>query len=95
MTTPSSSSIPVTPDTPEVPAAPAAHQAHQAPVTGGARTLDISGLESVYDRLAHAIDEAGPEHSERFLVKLALLNAQALGDAAQFSRHVEAALRDL
>lgn len=101
MTTPSSSSIPVTPDTPEVPAAPAAHQAHQAhqaheaPVTGPSRALDISGLESVYDRLAHAIDEAGPEHSERFLVKLALLNAQALGDAAQFSRHVEAALRDL
>jgi len=92
MTTPSTSSIRVTPDAHEVPAAPAAHE---APVTGASRTLDISGLESVYDRLAHAIDEAGPEHSERFLVKLALLNAQALGDAAQFCRHVEVALRDL
>jgi hypothetical protein len=89
MTTPSTSSIRVTPDAPEVPAA------HEAPVTGASRTLDISGLESVYDRLAHAIDEAGPEHSERFLVKLALLNAQALGDAEQFCRHVEVALRDL
>ncbi|MGA1287484.1 MAG: DUF2783 domain-containing protein [Rubrivivax sp.] len=74
---------------------PAAAAAPEAPVTGASRTLDISGLESVYDRLAHAIDEAGPEHSERFLVKLALLNAQALGDAAQFGRHVEVALRDL
>jgi hypothetical protein len=83
MTTPSASSIHVTPDAPD------------APVTGASRTLDIGGLESVYDRLAHAIDEAGPEHSERFLVKLALLNAQALGDAAQFCRHVEVALRDL
>jgi hypothetical protein len=38
-------------------------------------TLDIAGLEQVYDRLATAIDEAGPEKSELFLVKLALLNA--------------------
>ena len=37
-------------------------------------TLDIAGLEQVYDRLATAIDEAGPEKSELFLVKLALLN---------------------
>jgi hypothetical protein len=83
MTTPSD---PTTPDTPV---------AHEAPFTGDSRALDIGGLEAVYDRLAHAIDEAGPEHSERFLVKLALLNAQALGDAAQFGRHVEVALRDL
>ena len=57
--------------------------------------LTIAGLESVYDCLADAIDQAGTEKSELFLVKLALLNAQALGDPAQFAAHVQAALRDL
>ncbi|MEJ7928835.1 DUF2783 domain-containing protein [Ramlibacter sp. AN1015] len=59
------------------------------------RTLSISELEQVYDRLASAIDEAGAERSELFLVKLALLNAQALGDAERFESHVKAALADL
>jgi len=63
----------------------------QAPTQG----LDIAGLEAVYDRLAQAIDTAGPAKSELFLVKLALLNAQALGDAAVFGRQIEAALEDL
>ena len=59
------------------------------------RTLDITGLEAVYDRLAEAIDKAGEAKASLFLVKLALLNAQALGDAEVFARHVEAALQDL
>jgi hypothetical protein len=59
------------------------------------RTLDITGLEAVYDRLAEAIDQAGDAKASLFLVKLALLNAQALGDAEVFARHVEAALQDL
>ena len=58
-------------------------------------TLDIAGLEQVYDRLATAIDEAGPEKSELFLVKLALLNAKALGQPDLFAVQVEAALKDL
>ena len=58
-------------------------------------TLDIVGLEQVYDRLAMAIDEAGPEKSELFLVKLALLNAKAMGQPDLFEAHVEAALKDL
>jgi len=58
-------------------------------------TLDIAGLEQVYDRLATAIDEAGPEKSELFLVKLALLNAKALGQPDLFEAQVEAALKDL
>ena len=58
-------------------------------------TLDISGLETIYDRLAQAIDTAGEAKAALFLVKLALLNAQALGDAEQFARHVDAALQDL
>jgi hypothetical protein len=58
-------------------------------------SLDIAGLEQVYDRLATAIDEAGPEKSELFLVKLALLNAKAMGRSDLFEAQVEAALKDL
>ena len=58
-------------------------------------TLSLSGLETVYDALATAIDQAGPEKSELFLVKLALLNAQALGDEASFQQHLADALLDL
>ena len=58
-------------------------------------SLDIAGLEKVYDNLAVAIDQAGPEKSELFLVKLALLNAQALGDAAIFETSIAVALKDL
>jgi hypothetical protein len=58
-------------------------------------TLSVPGLETVYDALAEAIDQAGPEKAELFLVKLALLNAHALGDAGRFAVHVEAALKDL
>ena len=59
------------------------------------QTLSLAGLEAVYDALATAIDQAGPEKSELFLVKLALLNAQALGDADAFRRQIDTALRDL
>lgn len=57
--------------------------------------LDIAGLENVYDALALAIDQAGESNATLFLVKLALMNAQALGDAAQFEQHIQAALQDL
>lgn len=57
--------------------------------------LGVAGLETVYDALAHAIDEAGPEKAELFLVKLALLNAEALGDTEFFTGQLQAALRDL
>ena len=60
-----------------------------------AHTLDIAGLEQVYDRLATAIDQAGPEKSELFLVKLALLNAKAIGRPDLFEAHIDAALKDL
>lgn len=59
------------------------------------RGLGIAGLETVYDELAQAIDQAGPEKAELFLVKLALLNAEALGDAGLFSAQLKTALRDL
>jgi len=57
--------------------------------------LSITELEEVYDELAQAIDAAGPEKAQLFLVKLALLDAQALGDVEAFRRNLSAALRDL
>ncbi|MDB5844641.1 MAG: hypothetical protein JWP79_1951 [Polaromonas sp.] len=57
--------------------------------------LTIPGLETVYDALAAAIDQAGPDKAELFLVKLALLNANALASPQAFQSHVQAALRDL
>jgi hypothetical protein len=58
-------------------------------------TLTIAGLETVYDLLATAIDDVGPEKAQLFLVKLALLNANALGDAQLFRAHLESAAADL
>jgi hypothetical protein len=58
-------------------------------------SLTLDGLETAYDALATAIDQAGPERSELFLVKLALLQAQALGDARQFEQQLATALQDL
>jgi hypothetical protein len=59
------------------------------------QALTLPGLEQVYDALATAIDTAGPDKTELFLVKLALMNAQALADPALFQSHIEAALKDL
>ena len=60
-----------------------------------APTLSLPGLETVYDALANAIDQAGTDKAELFLVKLALLNAHALGDADRFCQQITAALQDL
>jgi hypothetical protein len=57
--------------------------------------LPIAGLETTYDSLAEAIDRAGAQKATLFLVKLALLNADALADAQRFRDHIEVALRDL
>ena len=57
--------------------------------------LSIPDLENVYDTLATAIDQAGQEKASLFLVKLALLNANALANADVFQAHVQAALQDL
>ena len=59
------------------------------------KSLNIDELETVYDALAQAIDTAGADKAQLFLVKLALLNANALGDAAAFLAHVKIALQDL
>ena len=57
--------------------------------------LTVPGLEQVYDQLATAIDTVGPDKTELFLVKLALMNANALADPALFQAHIDAALKDL
>ena len=58
-------------------------------------SLSVADLEGVYDVLAQAIDQAGPDKAQLFLVKLALLNANAMADAGVFARHVALALDDL
>lgn len=57
--------------------------------------LTVPALETLYDALANAIDQAGPDKTELFLVKLALLQANTLGDPTAFQRCIEAALKDL
>ena len=57
--------------------------------------LTIGGLETVYDQLATAIDQEGQDKSELFLVKLALLAAQQLGDEAVFGDLIQRAQKDL
>jgi hypothetical protein len=57
--------------------------------------LTVPELETVYDTLATAIDQAGQEKATLFLVKLALLNANALGKAELFEAHVQTALQDI
>ena len=57
--------------------------------------LSIDALEDVYDTLAQAIDQAGPDKAQLLLVKLALLQANAQGDAQVFAQQVQAALQYL
>ena len=66
-----------------------------SPQNASANALTVPGLEQVYDQLATAIDRVGPEKTELFLVKLALMNANALADPAAFQAHIDAALKDL
>lgn len=58
--------------------------------------LPIEALETVYDQLAQAIDQAAAgNRTELFLTKLALLNANSLGSAELFQQNLQAALKDL
>ena len=57
--------------------------------------LTIGGLETVYDQLATTIDDVGQDKSELFLVKLALLAAQQLGDETVFGDLIQRAQKDL
>lgn len=64
-------------------------------MTAPPKTLSTAGLETVYDAMAHAIDQAGKDKAELFLVKLALLNANALAHPERFLQHLQIALQDL
>lgn len=59
------------------------------------KALSIGGLETVYDALASAIDQAGADKAQLFLVKLALLNANILADEQLFQAQIQVALQDL
>ncbi|WP_219856433.1 DUF2783 domain-containing protein [Pseudomonas capeferrum] len=58
-------------------------------------TMTVHDLEVVYDVLADALDKASAAKAELFLVKLALLSAQALGSAQTFNELAQSALQDL
>ena len=58
------------------------------------RALDVD-LEAVYAALAEGIDAHGPEHSEMFLAKAALLLAEALGDEDRALRAIADAQRNM
>ena len=58
------------------------------------RDRDVD-LEAVYAALAEGIDAHGPEHSEMFLAKAALLLAEALGDEDRALRAIANAQRNM
>ena len=57
--------------------------------------LAVDGLEAVWERLAEAVDRAGPDRDRLMLAKLALLFAEALGDAGRAAALIEQAVADL
>lgn len=59
------------------------------------KRLEIAGLEAVYDELAAAIDQVGAAATPLFLVKLALLLADNVGDEQVFRALLARALADL
>ena len=62
-------------------------------IAGGAIGNTIGRGEG--NALATAIDQVGADKAQLFLVKLALLNANALADEGLFQQLIEAALLDL
>jgi hypothetical protein len=55
-------------------------------------TMSFENLETAYEVLAKAIDQAGEAGEARFFTRLALLLAHELGEIEPFRRAVEAAL---
>lgn len=54
--------------------------------------LAIEDLEQVYDSLAIAVDSVPENKRELFLVKLALLNANAINNKDSFIKMIDQAL---
>jgi hypothetical protein len=57
--------------------------------------LAVEDLELLWERLAEAIEQAGPERDRLMLAKLALLFAEALGDPARALSLIQSATEDL
>lgn len=57
------------------------------------QTMPIDDLEQVYDMIADAVDEVGPENECVFLAKLALVLSSQVNDPAKVEAAVIAARR--
>lgn len=57
--------------------------------------LPFADLERIYERLAAAVDTAGPERETVMLTKLALSLAHRLGDLSVVETCIDMALQDL
>jgi hypothetical protein len=53
--------------------------------------LPFEGMEKVYDRLAAAIDRAGPECETLFLTRLVMILAHRAGEGVDFADCIAAA----
>lgn len=59
------------------------------------QNLTFEQLEVVYAEIAAGVDSAGPEKSQLFLAKLALLLARDVGDPAAVKAAIENAAKHL
>lgn len=57
--------------------------------------MPFEDLEKVYDRIAEAIDSAGPARESLFLCKLCVTLAHRLGDRETVETAIESALANL
>ena len=57
--------------------------------------MPFEDIESAYETLATAIDQAGAEREALFLTRLALLLGHEHGDITAFRRAIRTALEDL
>jgi hypothetical protein len=55
----------------------------------------FTALETIYERLAVAIDAAGPDKSQVFLAKLALMLSREIEDPKTVMAAIDACLKDL
>jgi ethanolamine utilization microcompartment shell protein EutL len=59
------------------------------------KKLTTAAIEATYELIADGIDRAGEARAQLFLAKLCLALANLVGDPAEITQAVGAALRDL
>ncbi|MBB6523384.1 DUF2783 domain-containing protein [Pseudoteredinibacter isoporae] len=59
------------------------------------KNLNNEEIETIYDQLYLAIDNAGPEQEAKMLAKLVLILANQLGDSEQVLNAIKIAEKDL